>query len=67
MLVVQLHHPGVASSTVSHGTAGAFFFLQYVSCLLDVRAELVVTSVKQEIHFVMQRVANDIRGTVETS
>ena len=55
MLVVQLHHPGWRLSTVSHGTEGAFFFVQQVSCLLDIRAELVVTSVHQETHFVMKR------------
>ena len=32
---------------MSRGTEGAFF-LQYVSCLLDIRAELVVTSLTKK-------------------
>ena len=36
--------------TVSHGTQDAFFFLQWVSCLLDVRAELVVMLSKKIRH-----------------
>ena len=64
---------GVARSTMSRGTEGAFF-LQYVSCLLDIRAELVVTSLTKKYisscsatgeMVENQLVANDTRGTVE--
>ena len=65
MLVVQLHHAAWRCPLCR--MEQNVFFLQYISCLLDIRAEPVVTSVQQETHFVMQRVANDIRGTVKRS
>ena len=63
VLAVQLHH-AVWRCPLCRMEQN---YLQYISCLLDIRAEPVVTSVQQETHFVMQRVADDIRGTVKRS
>ena len=72
MSAVQLHH-AAALFTVSHEQK-MLSFSHYVSCLLDIRAELVMTSLTKAYisscsatseTFENQLVANDIRGSVE--
>ena len=73
MLVVQLRHAAWRRPPCRMEQKVPSF-LQYASCLLDIRAELVVTSLTKKYisscsatgeMVENQLVANDIRGTVE--